>query len=394
MMSGKGHKIKRICIITAGYPTNERAVNTFVDQLVCEFADAGIDCTVISPHSVTSALIHKAGKAPLYRERATLAGNIIKVYAPRFVSASNYKKGILNTAVLTLNSFMFSATRVFNRLNKVKPFDAVYGHFISPSGITANHISEMYGTPAFLAYGENTNYTIDWFGAEKTREKLAALRGVISVSTANADNLIRQGIVSEEIIGIFPNSVNKKVFYPRNKSEMRAKYGLPQDAFIAAFVGRFVEIKGANRLSEAIEKVGSDRVKSIFIGSGDVGPKCGGILIIGPQPHSNIPELLSSADIFVLPTLAEGCSNAIIEAMACGLPIVSSNRTFNDDIIDDTCSIRIDPNDVDEIADAIELLLNDENIRRNISEGALRRAKQLDIETRARNIIEFMESKI
>jgi len=392
-MSGEKARIKRICVICGGYPSEKRAINTFVDQLVCEFSDMGLDCTVLSPQSATNIVLGRSGRLPFYRERKTLKGNIIKVYTPQYLSASTFRKGKINTAPLTLRNFTAAAARVFRRLHDENRFDAVYGHFIFPSGMAANSIAAEFNVPAFLAYGENTNYTIDWLGPEKTRRNLSMIKGVISVSSANAENLLRQGIVRKELIGIFPNSVNRDLFYPRDKKAMRRKYGLPADAFIIAFVGRFVNIKGANRLSEAIEQVGPDKVKSIFIGSGEAGPTCGGILLKGPQPHESIPELLSAADIFVLPTLAEGCCNAIIEAMACGLPVISSDMEFNDDILDETCSIRIDPEDIDAAAVAVELLLNDRALRAKLSEGALKKAEQLDIGARARNIMKFMESK-
>jgi teichuronic acid biosynthesis glycosyltransferase TuaC len=395
MMNGKDRRIKRICIIADCYPSPQRAVNTFVDQLVCEFADQGMDCTVIAPQSLTEIFLKKdIGKLPYYRERITAGGSIIKVYSPRFVSASAYKKGIINTARITLKNSSEAIIKTFHSLNQGKRFDAVYGHFIFPSGIVADQISKKYDVPAFFAYGENTNYTIDRLGVENTRKNLTSIKGVISVSTANAENLIKHEIVSRDIIGVFPNSINGEIFYPRDKSEMRRKYGLPENAFIAVFVGRFIEIKGPDRLAMAIEKVGSDKIKSIFIGSGAVQPDCGGILIKGAQPHDRIPELLSAADIFVLPTLAEGCCNAIIEALACRLPVISSNLPFNDDILDGNCSIRIDPSNIDDIADAIELLFGDDKLRMHLAEGAAKKAEQLDIVTRARRIVDFMESKI
>lgn len=386
--------IKRLCIIASDYPSPQRAVNTFVDQLVCQFADFGIDCTVISPQSMTKVIIGRYSKSPYYRERVTPGGNVIKVFAPKYVSASAYKMGIFNTTVIALKTFIGAVSGLFDKLHRQNPFNAVYGHFIFPSGIVANCISKNYNIPAFFAYGENTNYTIDYLGVEKTRELLTFIRGVVSVSTANKQNLIRQQIVSEDIISVFPNSIDHKLFYCRDKKEMRKKYGLPEDAFIIAFVGRFVDIKGPNRLSQAIKKIGPEKVKSIFIGDGEVKPTCEGILIQGPQSHDKIPELLSAADVFVLPTLAEGCCNAIIEAMACGLPVVSSKMPFNDDILDDTCSIRINPNDINEIAEAIELLLTDCKFRVNLAEGAIKKAQKLNIRNRAKNITEFMDSKI
>lgn len=384
-------KIKRICVIADAYPTENTPRNPFIEQLVIAFTSLGIECTVINPVSITNSMIHKNELNPKKWSKNTKYGSI-KIYSPRYITLSSKKLGLINTNLFNLKLFQASCLKVLEEIGT--DFDAVYGHFLSPAGITANKISQLYNIPAFFAYGENTNYTIDRLGVEKTKSLLKNIKGVIAVSSANKENLISQNIIEEEKIGVFPNSINHKLFYKRDKKKMREKYGFPNDAFIVAFVGRFIEIKGANRLSQAIEIVGTDKVKSIFIGFGNVRPNCEGILLEGKQNHENIPELLSAADIFVLPTLAEGCSNAVIEAMACGLPIVSSNRSFNDDILDESCSIRIDPTNINEIADAIQLLYEDQNLRERLANGSLKKAESLRIDIRAQNIIKFMEEKI
>ena len=97
--------------------------------------------------------------------------------------------------------------------------------------------------------------------------------------------------------------------------------------------------------------------------------------------------------MFVLPSLAEGCSNVIVEAMACGLPIVSSDLPFNYDILDSSNSILVNPMNVQEIADAIVKLKNDEPLRLTLSEGALKKTSDLTIEKRVTKILKFIRER-
>ena len=123
-------------------------------------------------------------------------------------------------------------------------------------------------------------------------------------------------------------------------------------------------------------------------------PDCNDILFKGKLPHDKVPDYLNMADVFVLPTLNEGCCNAIVEALACGLPVISSNMPFNYDVLNETNSILISPSNIDEIASAIKKLKNNNALRKNLSDGALITAKKLTISHRAMRILEFMEKNI
>jgi glycosyltransferase involved in cell wall biosynthesis len=191
---------------------------------------------------------------------------------------------------------------------------------------------------------------------------------------------------------VIPNAVNDRLFYPMNKEEAREKLGFNQDDFIVAFTGSFTHRKGVLRLAEAVKKVGG--VKTIYIGSGPLQPNGEDILFKGRLPHNEIVCYLNAADAFVLPTLAEGCCNAIIEAMACGLPIISSALPFNDEILDNNNSIRIDPYSVDDIARAIKHLKDNPNVRKKMSEASVSKSKSLTIRTRAMNVLNFISERM
>ena len=98
--------------------------------------------------------------------------------------------------------------------------------------------------------------------------------------------------------------------------------------------------------------------------------------------------------MFALPTINEGCSNAVIEAMACGLPVASSDMEFNWDVLNETNSILYNPMDIDQIADAIDRLYMDKDLRERLSQGAIQTATELTISARADKILNYIKSRL
>lgn len=381
--------MESILFITSGYPTEFVQRYTFLDNLVCAMADKGVDCTVIYPVSVTHALIRREKLPPKEWVRTTHAGNHVQIFSPRIITLSTPVNMQVRRLVTRFNNAQFQRAVDGIIRRKHLKFSVAYGHFISPSGITAAWVGKKYNSLSCLAYGENTSYTVDELGEERAQKLLQDISAVVAVSSDNAAFLREHKIVRSEIIKVIPNAVDREVFHPFDRQKARAKHGFPQDAFIVAFVGYFTEIKGSKRLSAALEKLPG--VYSIFIGNGEHAPTCSNILFKGNVRHDEIAELLSAADIFVLPTIAEGCCNAIVEALACGLPVVSSNLPFNDDILNDQCAIRINTNNIDAIAEAIARLKDNADLRAQMSIAALEKAETLEIGQRTRRILEWIQ---
>ncbi len=382
--------IKNICIISSGYPTDNNPRNTFVDQLVCQFANKNIKCNVISPQSVNSYILDRKKKQKGKWVKRTDQGKKINIYAPKYCSLSNKNIIKFNTAKITLKMFKMSVEKEFKKL-KERP-DVIYAHFINPSGVTATYLGEKYNIPVFIACGESSSALYDVLGEKVIERTLNSANGVIAVSTKNKEMIESKINMDFEKIKVLPNGIDSKVFYKMDRKICRKKLGISDDDFTICFVGSFIERKGPLRLMNAVNNI--EGVKVIFIGDGPQIPKSEKVLFCGKVSHNQISEYLSSSDVFVLPTLNEGCCNAIVEAMACGLPVISSNLKFNDDILNETNSIRIDPQNIHEINMAIKLLKNNEELREKLSKGALNSAVALNVEDRAKKIINFIESRI
>ena len=379
----------RICIIAGNYPSEGNPKHVFLEKIVKEFVDQGNECVVIAPQTGSVRKPHRERKA-VYR---TDHGKPYMVYSPIYRGYSGRKVGFVHLGVLTHRSFLRAADRVY-REEKLD-CDAFYAHFIN-AGIAAYSMAEKYHKPFFIANGESSlKEFIDTLPEEKVREAYRRVAGIISVSTANKEEVLSSGyfpVERKEIIHVLPNGVDRNLFHKTDKGTARAKLGIDPRLFVVIFVGQFSERKGSRRLSEALSKC--EDVWSVFIGSGPAEPDHAKCVFKGKVKNSEIPDYLNAADVFVLPTRNEGCCNAIIEASSCGLPVISSDLPFNYDILDSSCAILVDPENTEEIADAIRRLQSDPALREKLSEGALRKAAPFMIDERASRIIEIMKDAL
>lgn len=357
----------------------------FVKKLVDEFARQGHNCVVICPFNFLH--YHK-----LFRGKDVYevdGGNKVEVIRPNYISASNFQLGKTN-----LSSFLHAkaVNRAFKKMEKsgFVP-DVVYCHFWS-SGLEAFPYVKKKSLPLFIASGESSISMDNTDG--HLNDFCNYVKGVICVSSKNRDESVTHKLTLPEKCIVAPNAINDSFFHKRDKSECRNKLKFSQEKFIIAFVGWFIDRKGPIRIAEAINDIESDDVYSLFIGSGEQNPDCKNILFKGKIDNSDLPIYLNAADVFVLPTLHEGCCNAIVEALSCGLPIISSNLPFNWDVLNDRNSIMVDPNDIDEIKNAIVTLKNNSSLRQAMAAEALESARNLTICKRANNIVDFMQKSI
>jgi glycosyltransferase involved in cell wall biosynthesis len=120
------------------------------------------------------------------------------------------------------------------------------------------------------------------------------------------------------------NGIDTSQFLPgdeRTRRETRDRYGLPADLPLVLFVGRLVPKKGFDTLVAAADP----RYHIVLVGSGKI-PRLRpeGVTFLGPVDRGDVPELYQACDIFAFPAEGEMLTLTMQEAMACGLPVVTT----------------------------------------------------------------------
>ncbi len=166
-----------------------------------------------------------------------------------------------------------------------------------------------------------------------------------------------------------PNGVDFKLFHTptaHEKQAMRERNNIPLDTFVVLFVGRFVPKKGFDILYNAKDST----YLLLFVGGGiipDYIKSDHEARIIGPLPQEDLAMLYKASDAFILPSYGEGFPLSIQEAMATGLPIITSKYNNLDQTLDSPLISYIDITEAD-IKSAINKIRNDSMLRKDMGE--------------------------
>ena len=195
---------------------------------------------------------------------------------------------------------------------------------------------------------------------------------VIAVSHDIAEKLEASGLERDKI-RVVHNGVGPE-FRPGDRLAMRQRLDLPESRFIVLFVGLLVPVKGVDVLLEAVHILSQERLYCILVGDGpwrqDLEHRSRSlgveeqIRFAGRRPSSEIPAWLCAADVLALPSLSEGRPNVVLEAQACGIPVVATRVGGTPELVrhEDT-GILVEAGSPTSLAAALERLSNDDALR-------------------------------
>ncbi|PYZ94538.1 N-acetyl-alpha-D-glucosaminyl L-malate synthase BshA [Salipaludibacillus keqinensis] len=270
---------------------------------------------------------------------------------------------------------------------KREGLDILHVHYAIPHSISAYLAKEMvdrdvkivttlHGTDiTVLGYDPSLSDMIR-FGIEKS-----------DVVTAVSNDLIRQTkelLKIERPIETVYNFIDHRIYYPRETELLKKQYGISEDTKVVAHISNFRKVKRVEDVVKTFEKI-QERMDAVLLLIGE-GPElpviCNlvkekgltdSVRFLGNQKR--VAELLSMSDVKLLLSEKESFGLVILEAMACGVPVIGTNIGGIPEVIQHgkngyICSLG----DIDEISDYAIKLLQNPSLQKEMSESAINRA--------------------
>jgi glycosyltransferase involved in cell wall biosynthesis len=215
---------------------------------------------------------------------------------------------------------------------------------------------------------------------------------MLAVSEGVKRNIVSNLRCPPERVCVLYNGIDIQQYgSSRPEPELRHGLGIPEGHRLVVMLARLVEQKNHTRFLQALESIHSELPPTsvLFVGEG----KLLGALereveerrlsdIVSFAGHRNdIPQILALSDLSAVTSDREGFSNAILESLAAGVPVVATDVGGNSEaIVDGKCGLLVEPDDLAGLARALKTVLTDDALRKRMSEDARQRAKRFSLD--------------
>lgn len=280
--------------------------------------------TVIAPVPWAPPMVRgfsKLRKVPRKESR-----NGFTVYHPRYVVIP--KVG-MNLTPYTLYQSINWQLRAL--LEAGERFDLIDAHYFYPDGVAAAMLGREFGLPVVItARGTDINLIPQFPRPRRLILKAAEdAQALITVCQALKDQLIALGVLGSKITSL-RNGVDLEQFKVLDRATLRAKWQL--NGFVVASVGHLIERKGHHLVIDALTRVPDATL--LIAGAGPDRAKLEAqaralgvshrVRFLGALNTENLREIYNCADALVLASSREGWANVLLEAMACGTPVIAT----------------------------------------------------------------------
>lgn len=395
-----------VVYVIGSYPL---LTTTFIDREIAVMRECGVEVEVVSlrrPHGTLSG-DQSTDRVQYVRPvmPANLVASHLRVGASRPVEylrtlwqvvSAPHRSLVLRLKTLGHFGLAVHVARLISRMDHV---DHVHAHFVDRAALVALVVSRLLGLPYSATAHANDIYV----DPVLLPEKVMGAKFIATCTAANADHLER----------LIPGSGRiRRLYHGLDVGGYDTPARRGSDPPLLLAVGQLKEKKGFIHLVEACRLLADTgrAFRCEIVGEGPLREQLNDaiqmaglsetVVLRGALDHARVKAAYAAADVFVLPCITardgdrDGIPNVILEAMASGLPVVSTNHSGIPEAVDDGNSgCLVPPGDSAALAAALALLLDDADLRRSLGEmGRKVVANSFDLEVNVGRLIEELAS--
>jgi teichuronic acid biosynthesis glycosyltransferase TuaC len=262
--------------------------------------------------------------------------------------------------------------------------DVVLSYWLYPDAFGAMRAAQHAGLPLVVGARGSDLRVRDAISKRLTRPVLHAAQRVLVVSEDLGRVAVRDYDADPARIRAIPNGCDATIFHPQSRADARTALGIDADAELMVYVGRLVPEKGLRELLDAMASLAPQRPKLqlALIGDGPMRAELDArvaadptlrVRLPGAQGPHEVARWMAASDLVTLPSYSEGHPNVLVEALACGRPVVATPVGGIPEVVDADCGLLVPARDPAALAgglrDALDRPWDETTLSRRFSRG-------------------------
>jgi glycosyltransferase involved in cell wall biosynthesis len=349
----------KIAVISRYFPSSGEPWQGRSAYQTLRALDSQADVHVFYPNSAYPSFL---------RPRSRLYAGLDHRYSPAGVSVSYHDYPALPLLSRPFNGAMVART-LLPHVRAFRP-DLIFSIFLYPDSYAALQIAKRLRVPLVaMGIGSDVHSIGDRLSARYTRKVLKQTDFLVTVSEDLRQQALAMGARPQASRSIL-NGCDLSVFHVRNSAEARRQLNFAADAQIVLYIGRLDLRKGLRELVEASAKihashpnlqvymVGEGADRSLIAQAIESAGAADYIHTMPPCKPDDVALWMAAANLVTLPSYMEGCPNVVLEALACGRPVVATRVGGIPEIMNDSCGRLISPRNATALAQALDAVLS------------------------------------